>query len=170
MNNNQLTFPHRSKNLNPLTIRNPKNPDLKKHAKSQLRSSSNHSRDFAALPNDILTIIASHFSLHDVKRACLVCKTWRNGLWPLMEEMMFLGQWHNMIFRKDKDREPFLYRAVRMSMLAVVDAGLVYWEIDKKENEGVVGGDHLIVGIIYVFPLSYMCSSLCGGGTRTKSD
>ncbi|GKD04098.1 F-box protein [Tanacetum coccineum] len=53
-------------------------------------SSRRYSRTFSALPNDILIKIAANFSLPNLQTASLVCKSWRDGLRPLREAMLFL--------------------------------------------------------------------------------
>ncbi|GKD13290.1 F-box protein [Tanacetum coccineum] len=106
-------------------------------------SSRRHSRTFAALPNDILIKIAANFSLPNLQTASLVCKSWRDGLRPLREAMLFL-RWGKRYkhgrggvkVNVEKALDSFLKGAVRGSTLAMVDAGLVYWEIGKKD-EGV---------------------------------
>lgn len=87
--------------------------------------------------------ITASFSLPDLQTASLVCKSWRDGLRPLREAMVFLrwgkrfkhgrgGVKKNM----EKALDSFLKGVARGSTLAMVDAGLVYWEIGKKD-EGV---------------------------------
>nr|GEW58797.1 hypothetical protein [Tanacetum cinerariifolium] len=102
-----------------------------------------HIRTFAALPNDILIKIAANFSLPNLQTASLVCKAWRDGLRPLREAMLFL-RWGKRYkhgrggvkVNVEKALDSFLKGAARGSTLAMVDAGLVYWEIGKKD-EGV---------------------------------
>ncbi|KAK9119807.1 hypothetical protein Scep_017900 [Stephania cephalantha] len=106
-------------------------------------SSDPMARDFSHLPYDVLLKIAAPFTLPDLRAASLVCRSWRDGLRPLCEAMVFLrwgkrfkhgrgGVRPNM----DKALESFLKGAARGSSLAMVDAGLVYWEAGKRE-EGV---------------------------------
>ncbi|KVH88957.1 F-box domain, cyclin-like protein, partial [Cynara cardunculus var. scolymus] len=100
-------------------------------------------RDFSALPNDVLTRIAANFSLPDLQTTSLVCKSWRDGLRPLREAMLFLW-WGKRLkhgrggVKRDMEKalDSFLKGVARGSTLAMVDAGLIYWEMGKKE-EGV---------------------------------
>ncbi|KAJ0537387.1 putative F-box domain, tetratricopeptide-like helical domain superfamily [Helianthus annuus] len=163
---NDRTWPHRSETSHfstlPFPIKNPtrkhQNP-TKNHEKHentpstaiclrQFRSPatsrrSDHHRDFAALPNDVLTKIAANFSLPNLQTASLVCKAWRDGLRPLREAMLFL-RWGKRFkhgrggvkVSMEKALDSFLKGAARGSTLAMVDAGLVYWEMGRKE-EGV---------------------------------
>ncbi|KAI3720338.1 hypothetical protein L6452_21254 [Arctium lappa] len=108
-------------------------------------SSSTNSahRDFSLLPNDVLTRIAANFSLPDLQTASLVCRSWSDGLRPLREAMLFVW-WGKRLkhsrggVKRDVDKalDSFLKGVARGSTLAMVDAGLIYWDIGKKE-EGV---------------------------------
>ncbi|CAN1838698.1 F-box protein At1g70590 [Linum perenne] len=99
------------------------------------------SQGFAALPFDILARIAAPFTLPDLQAASMVCKTWSEALKPLREAMVFL-RWGKRFKHGrggvkpdvNKALESFLKGAVRGSSLAMVDAGLVYWEIGEKEK------------------------------------
>lgn len=156
--NNERTWPHRSETSHFSTLPFPiKNPNSKHKLNSpsipvrnrQFRPSSSpswrsdHVRDFASLPNDILIKIAANFSLPNLQTASLVCKSWRDGLRPLREAMLFL-RWGKRFkhgrggvkVNVEKALDSFLKGAARGSTLAMVDAGLVYMEIGKKE-EGV---------------------------------
>ncbi|KAK1415786.1 hypothetical protein QVD17_31573 [Tagetes erecta] len=147
---NDHTWPHRSETSHFSTLLFPiKNPSTKPHNSTSNRicqfksSSSSDYRDFASLPNDVLTKIAANFSLPNLQTASLVCKSWRDGLRPLREAMLFL-RWGKRFkhgrggvkANLDKALDSFLKGAARGSTLAMVDAGLVYWEMGKKE-EGV---------------------------------
>ncbi|KAD2803972.1 hypothetical protein R6Q59_031816 [Mikania micrantha] len=160
---NDRTWPHRSETSHfstiPFLIKNSTQKheySTRKHENStsnairnrQFRSSSSarrsdQYRDFAALPNDVLTKIAANFSLPNLQTASLVCKSWRDGLRPLREAMLFL-RWGKRFKHGrggvkpnlEKALDSFLKGAARGSTLAMVDAGLVYWEMGKKE-EGV---------------------------------
>lgn len=154
---NERTWPHRSETSHFSTLQFPIKNSTRKHENStskpsrvrQFRSSSSSSRrsdqfrDFAALPNDVLTKIAANFSLPNLQAASLVCKSWRDGLRPLREAMLFL-RWGKRFKHGrggvqpnvEKALDSFLKGAARGSTLAMVDAGLVYWEMGKKE-EGV---------------------------------
>jgi hypothetical protein len=104
----------------------------------QLRSSDG---DFSTLPSDILTKIAASFTLPHLQTASLVCKSWSEGLRPLREALLFL-KWGKRFKHGrggvrpnlDKALDSFLKGAVRGSTLAMVDAGLLYWEIGKKDK------------------------------------
>ncbi|XP_057485208.1 F-box protein At1g70590 [Actinidia eriantha] len=121
-----------------------------RHNRFSLRSSPSVSsaseeshRDFSALPYDVLAKIAATFSHENLRAASLVCKAWRDALRSLREAMLFLlwgkrfkhgrgGVRANL----HKALDSFLKGAARGSTLAMVDAGLVYWEMGKKE-EGI---------------------------------
>lgn len=102
-------------------------------------SRSNHHRDFSMLPNDVLTKIAANFTLPNLQSASLVCKSWRDALRPLREAMLFL-RWGKrfkhgragLCPNLHKALDSFLKGAARGSTLAMVDAGLVYWEMGNK--------------------------------------
>ncbi|KAJ4874763.1 F-box protein [Raphanus sativus] len=100
--------------------------------------------DFSALPFDILTKIAAPLSLPNLQAASSVCRSWREALLPLRESMLLL-RWGKRFkhgrggvkANLDKALDSFLKGAARGSTLAMVDAGLVYWE--KGEKERAVG-------------------------------
>ncbi|KAI3733425.1 hypothetical protein L6452_12868 [Arctium lappa] len=152
----ERTWPNRSETSHFLTLPFPiKNP-IRKHNNNNNNTSnsiqtryfrsrpssrwSDHRRDFSALPNDVLTKIAANFSLPNLQTASLVCKAWRDGLRPLREAMVFL-RWGKRFkhgrggvkANLEKALDSFLKGAARGSTLAMVDAGLVYWEMGKKE-------------------------------------
>ncbi|GER56018.1 F-box family protein [Striga asiatica] len=100
--------------------------------------------DFATLPYDIVLRIAASFRLPDLRAASLACRAWRDALRPLREAMVFL-RWGKRFKhgrggsgRADPGRalDCFLKGAARGSTLAMVDAGLICWEMGKRE-EGV---------------------------------
>ncbi|KAL6954650.1 hypothetical protein U1Q18_043348 [Sarracenia purpurea var. burkii] len=113
------------------------------------RSSSSSSsalanrNDFSMLPYDILTKIAATFGHPNLQAASLVCRSWRDALRPLREAMLFL-RWGKRFkhgrggvrTNLQKALDSFLKGAARGSTLAMVDAGLVYWEMGKKA-EGI---------------------------------
>lgn len=112
--------------------------------KSPSSSSSTPSGfDFSALPYDVLARIAASFTLPNLKTASLVCRAWRDALKPLREAMVFL-KWGKRFkhgrggvkANLNKALDSFLKAAARGSTLAMVDAGLIYWEMGKKE-EGI---------------------------------
>ncbi|XVF02528.1 hypothetical protein REPUB_Repub04eG0183000 [Reevesia pubescens] len=96
---------------------------------------------FSALPFDILNKIAAPFNFPNLLAASLVCRSWRDALQPLREAMMLLrygkrfkhgrgGVRRNL----EKALDSFLKGAARGSTLAMVDAGLIYWERGHKEE------------------------------------
>ena len=103
------------------------------------RPSDGH--DFSALPYDVLTKIAASFSLQNLRAASLVCKSWSEALKPLREAMLLL-HWgkrfkhgHGGVRPNlDKALDSFLKGAARGSALAMVDAGLIYWELGHKDK------------------------------------
>ncbi|KAL5718174.1 hypothetical protein ACHQM5_011109 [Ranunculus cassubicifolius] len=105
--------------------------------------SSSNSSPFSLLPSDILTKIAASFNYPDLRSASLVCKSWRDSLTPLREAMLFLV-WGKKFkhgsggvrVNKNKALDSFLKGVYLGSTLAMVDAGLLYWELGKKE-EGI---------------------------------
>lgn len=111
---------------------------------SSSSSSPISSSDFAAFPYDVLSRIAASFSMHNLMAASLVCRAWRDALRPLREAMVFL-KWGKRFkhgrggvkANLGKALDSFLKAAARGSTLAMVDAGLIYWEMGKRE-EGIV--------------------------------
>ncbi|KAL3835604.1 hypothetical protein ACJIZ3_010340 [Penstemon smallii] len=99
------------------------------------------SSDFSALPYDVVSRIAASFTLPNLRAASLVCRAWRDALKPLREAMVFL-KWGKRFkhgrggvkANLSKALDSFLKGAARGSTLAMVDAGLIYWEIGKKEK------------------------------------
>ncbi|CAH8257741.1 unnamed protein product [Arabidopsis lyrata] len=97
--------------------------------------------DFSMLPFDILMKIAAPFSHPNLQAASSVCKSWRDALKPLRESMLLL-RWGKKFkhgrggvrANLDKALDSFLKGAARGSTLAMVDAGLVYWETGEKEK------------------------------------
>ncbi|KAI4384146.1 hypothetical protein MLD38_002334 [Melastoma candidum] len=94
---------------------------------------------FSALPDDILTRIAASFSHPNLKSASLVCRSWRDSLLPLRQAMLFLRWGKSFKHGRagvrpnvDKALDSFLKGAALGSTLAMVDAGLLYWEIGDK--------------------------------------
>ncbi|KAG0615884.1 hypothetical protein M758_5G073000 [Ceratodon purpureus] len=95
-----------------------------------------------SLPFDVLQRIAGSFSWQDLWSATLTCKTWCKGLEPLREGMLFL-QWgkkfkhgHGVAKNLDKALQSFTKGAVRGCAAAMVDAGLLLWEMGRRD-EGV---------------------------------
>lgn len=97
--------------------------------------------DLSALPYDVVAKIAGSFSLRNLRAASLVCKSWCEALRPLREAMLFL-RWgkrfkhgHGGVHPNlDKALDSFLKGAARGSTLAMVDAGLIYWELGHKDK------------------------------------
>ncbi|KAG0462609.1 hypothetical protein HPP92_021085 [Vanilla planifolia] len=95
---------------------------------------------FADLPFDVLARVAAAFDIPELWAASTVCRAWRDALRPLREAMMLL-RWgkrfkHGRGVRSDPKRalESFLKGAERGSAAAMVDAGLMYWEMGRKEE------------------------------------
>ncbi|XP_074309907.1 F-box protein At1g70590 [Silene latifolia] len=111
--------------------------------KSNASQSSTSHRDFSSLPYDLMSRIAAAFSHRDLTAASLTCKSWNDALRPLREAMLLL-RWGKRFkhgragVRSDREKalESFLKGAARGSSLAMVDAGLIYWEMGKRE-EGI---------------------------------
>ncbi|KAJ7943693.1 F-box protein [Quillaja saponaria] len=97
--------------------------------------------DFSTLPYDVVTRIAASFSLPNLQAASLVCRSWCEALRPLREAMLFL-RWGKRFKHGrggvrpniDKALDSFKKGAARGSTMAMVDAGLIYWEMGKKEK------------------------------------
>lgn len=101
----------------------------------ELTTSSKVTTAATSLPFDVLLRIAGSFSWHDLWSATLTCKTWCKGLEPLREGMLFL-QWgkkfkhgHGFAKNLDKALQSFTKGAVRGCAAAMVDAGLLLWEM-----------------------------------------
>ncbi|RAL53303.1 hypothetical protein DM860_006975 [Cuscuta australis] len=100
-------------------------------------------RDYSQLPYDVLGKIAAAFSWSDLRAASLACKSWGDALLPLREAMLFLS-WGKRFKHGRGEVKPnlakaldcFLKGAARGSTLSMVDAGLLYWEMGRKE-EGI---------------------------------
>ncbi|PKA57790.1 F-box protein [Apostasia shenzhenica] len=95
---------------------------------------------FADLPFDVLARLAAAFDIPDLWAASTVCRSWREALRPLREAMVLL-RWgkrfkHGCGVRRDPSRamESFLKGAERGCAAAMVDAGLMYWEMGRKEE------------------------------------
>lgn len=88
-----------------------------------------------SLPFDVMQRIAGSFSWHDLWSATCACKTWNKALAPLREGMLFL-HWgkkfkhgHGVAKNLDKALQSFTKGAVRGCAAAMVDAGLLLWEL-----------------------------------------
>ncbi|KAK4261365.1 hypothetical protein QN277_004372 [Acacia crassicarpa] len=112
-------------------------------ASSDSTPSGSSSRDanFSTLPYDILAKIAASFNLPNLQAASLVCRSWSEALKPLREAMLLLSWGKRFKHGKrsvrpniDKALDSFLKAAARGSALAMVDAGLIYWQMGEKEK------------------------------------
>ncbi|XP_050204307.1 F-box protein At1g70590 isoform X2 [Mercurialis annua] len=138
----QKTWPNRSDGSRFKSLPLPYTKSNKQYTRTVLispsssPSSTTNGRDFSMLPFDILTKIAASFTLPNLHTASLVCKSWRDGLRPLREAMLFL-KWGKKFKHGrggvkpnlQKALDSFLKGAALGSSLAMVDAGLVYWEL-----------------------------------------
>ncbi|KAE8690844.1 F-box protein [Hibiscus syriacus] len=104
-------------------------------------SSQAGDRDFSALPFDILTRIAAPFNFPNVLAASLVCRSWRDALRPLREATVLLRHGKRLKHGRcgarrnlEKALDSFLKGAELGSTLAMVDAGLIYWEKGQKKE------------------------------------
>ncbi|KAL3031579.1 hypothetical protein AAZX31_02G036400 [Glycine max] len=95
--------------------------------------------DFSALPYDVLAKIAASFDDPNLRAASLVCRAWCEALRPLREAMALLlwGKRFKHGHRgvgpnPDRALDSFIKAAARGSALAMVDAGLIYWERGEK--------------------------------------
>lgn len=107
---------------------------------SKTPASPSSAGKFSDLPFDILAGLAAAFDIPELWAASAVCRSWREALRPLREAMVLL-RWgkrfkHGRGVRPDPKRalECFLKGAERGSAAAMVDAGLLYWEMGRKEE------------------------------------
>ncbi|GMI90195.1 hypothetical protein like AT1G70590 [Hibiscus trionum] len=146
----QKTWPDRSDGIRftafPLSKPNDNEENIRLPRRSNIGSkppltSPTDGPNFSALPFDILTKIAASFNFPNLLAASLVCRSWRDGLRPLREAMVLLrygkrfkhgrgGVRRNL----DKALDSFLKGVACGSTLAMVDAGLIYWERGLKEE------------------------------------
>ncbi|KAJ8458441.1 hypothetical protein OPV22_031367 [Ensete ventricosum] len=110
---------------------------------SPLPAPSTAAASFADLPFDALARLAAPFDVPTLWAASTVCQSWREALRPLREAMVLLrlGKGYKRgrgpgIGRPNPHRalEYFLKGVDRGSAPAMVDAGLMYWEMGKKEE------------------------------------
>lgn len=111
--------------------------DLYMYGSRRRRSSP----EFSCLPFDVLQRIAAPFPVPDLWAASLACRSWRDALRPLREAAALVrwGMWFKQGRRgvrpnRGKALESFLKGAARGSTAAMVDAGLLYWEMGKREE------------------------------------
>ncbi|KOM39792.1 hypothetical protein LR48_Vigan03g317400 [Vigna angularis] len=95
--------------------------------------------DFTALPYDVMVRIAASFDHPNLRAASLVCRAWCEALRPLREAMVLLRSGKRFKHGRrgvrpnaDKALDSFMKAAARGSALAMVDAGLIYWERGEK--------------------------------------
>ncbi|KAJ1394529.1 Tetratricopeptide-like helical domain superfamily [Sesbania bispinosa] len=104
-------------------------------------SSAGGDGDFSALPYDVLAKVAASFDQPNLQAASLVCRSWSEALRPLREAMALL-MWGKRFKHGRKGVRPntekaldsFMKAAARGSTLAMVDAGLIYWEKGEKHK------------------------------------
>lgn len=94
------------------------------------------SADFSALPFDVLRRIAGSFSWPNLWATSKVCKGWSDALEPLREAMLFVHWGKKLKHGRGgcsrnltKALDSFLKGAVRGCAAAMVDAGLLLWEM-----------------------------------------
>jgi hypothetical protein len=92
--------------------------------------------DFALLPFDVLRQIAGSFSWADLWATTRVCRSWNQALAPLREGMLFLEwgkKWKHgrggVSCNLGKALDSFQKGAIRGCAAAMVDAGLLLWEL-----------------------------------------
>ncbi|EHA8586307.1 putative F-box protein [Cocos nucifera] len=96
---------------------------------------------FSDLPFDVLARLAATFDVPNLWAASMVCRAWREALRPLREAMVLL-RWGKRFrhghggVRPNPQRalEYFLKGAALGSAPAMVDAGVMYWEMGEKEK------------------------------------
>ncbi|KAJ8548369.1 hypothetical protein K7X08_030838 [Anisodus acutangulus] len=147
--NNQRTWPCKSDSIPPFTAfsfqsakhtNNPRKNNPTNH-NIQFNPRNQDFSNFSQLPDDVLLKIAATFTLPNLRAASQVCKSWCDGLRPLREAMLFLKYGKRFKHGRggvkvnlNKALESFLKGAARGSTLAMVDAGLLYWEMGRKEK------------------------------------
>lgn len=113
----------------------------RKKSPRMLRSPRALKVSFADLPSDLLMRLAGPFDMPTLWAASMACRSWREALRPLREAMVLLrlGKWYKHgrgpgIARPNPRRalEYFVKGADRGSAAAMVDAGLMYWEMGRK--------------------------------------
>ncbi|WOL14393.1 hypothetical protein Cni_G23173 [Canna indica] len=106
-------------------------------------STPSPSSRFSDLPSDVLMRLAASFDVPTLWAASMACQSWREALRPLREAMVLLRKGKEYkhgrgrgIARPNPSRalEYFLKGTARGSALAMVDAGLMYWEMGRKEE------------------------------------
>ncbi|XP_004489784.1 F-box protein At1g70590 [Cicer arietinum] len=108
---------------------------------SKPSSSVTEHADFSSLPYDVLTKIAASFDQPNLQATSLVCRSWWEALRSLREAMVMLMWGKRFKHGKrgvrqntDKALDMFTKAAARGSALAMVDAGLIYWERGEKHK------------------------------------
>lgn len=106
-----------------------------KHSNRISTSSSTDRYDFSDLPQELVTKIGASLSYRSLKTASLVCKSWCDALRPAREAMKYMT-WGKQFKHGRGGFQPNLDNALQMflkaadygSTMAMVDAGLIYWE------------------------------------------
>ncbi|XP_028769363.1 F-box protein At1g70590-like [Neltuma alba] len=108
---------------------------------SEPATSSSYVADFSALPYDILAKIAASFNLPNLQAASLVCRSWSEALRPLREAILLLKRGKRFKHGRGgvspntgKALDSFMRAVARGSTLAMVDAGLIYWEMGERSK------------------------------------
>lgn len=94
---------------------------------------------FSSIPTDLLRRIAGSFNVPTLWAASGVCRAWKEALGSLREAMVFV-QWgkrfkhglRGVSKNREKALHCFLKGTARGSAAAMVDAGLLLWEMGKK--------------------------------------
>ncbi|KAB2609824.1 F-box protein [Pyrus ussuriensis x Pyrus communis] len=105
------------------------------------RSPSTDRRDYSTLPVELVTKIGLTLSHPSLSAASLACKAWCEALQQLRQAMMYM-RWGKRFKHgrggvsrnTDKALDAFLMGAACGSPMAMVDAGLIYWERGLKEK------------------------------------
>lgn len=103
------------------------------------------SRSFSSLPTDILLRISAPLSVPDLWAASAACRPWREALRPLREAVALLRRGkryrhgrRGVARSPAKALESFVEGAGRGYAGAMVDAGLTYWEMGRREEAAVM--------------------------------
>ncbi|GLJ49371.1 hypothetical protein SUGI_1044440 [Cryptomeria japonica] len=107
----------------------------------QRREEEDEESEVAALPLDVVRRIAARLRGGDLRSVSLVCRAWNEALAPLREAMVMV-RWgkrfkhgtSGVSQNRDKALHSFLNAARKGSSAAMVDAGLLLWEMGRKEQ------------------------------------